>query len=62
MEKLKIKKCLNCKFARGCPVYLAIRRINRKGNLIVYMKNEELEAYNDLYANICNLYKHKEDK
>ena len=59
---MEIKKCSNCKFSRGCPIYLEIRRTNRKSNLITYMLNEELEAYNDLYANICNLYKEWEKK
>ena len=53
---MEIKKCSDCKFSRGCPIYLKIRQSNRKSNLIIYIPNEKLEAYNDLYANICNLY------
>ena len=54
---MEIRKCSDCKFSRECEVYINIRRINRKGNLIVCMTNEDLEVYNDLYANICDIYK-----
>jgi hypothetical protein len=54
---LELKKCSECRFSRGCPTILEIRRSNRKGNLRLYMKNETLEDYNDLYANLCSIYK-----
>lgn len=58
-----MKKCSDCKLSRRCPIYREIRRSNRKSHLIICISNEELEAYNELYANICNLYTHyKEDK
>ena len=32
---------------------------HRKGNLRIYMKNEEMEEYNKLFANICDKYRKK---
>lgn len=53
------KRCSDCKYSRGCLTLLAIRRNNRS-KLLVYIKNEDLEEYNELYANICKLYKKEE--
>ena len=58
---MEVKKCSDCRYSKGCPTFLEIRLTNRKGNLIIYMSNENLEAYNDLYANICYLYTNKQD-
>ena len=58
---MKLKKCSDCKFSRGCPTYLEIRRTNRKSNLPIYIENEKLEAYNDMYANLCFLYEYREE-
>jgi len=52
---MKLKKCSDCRFSRGCGIILAIRRSNRK-NLMIYLENELLESYSDIFANICHLY------
>jgi len=57
MEKLK--KCSDCRYLRGCGISLAIKRSNRK-NLMIYLENELLESYSDIFANICHLYKKEE--
>lgn len=50
------RRCVNCSFSRTCSMYRNLRRIIRSSVLPIYLENEKMEEYIDLFALICPTY------
>jgi len=56
---MNIIVCSNCKNAIGCELLDNIKRIIRSSMLSVYIRNDRIDLFIDLYANLCTEYEEK---